>query len=424
MVAIIKTGHSLHRTLNYNDNKVKEGVAACISAVNYPMEAEDLSLKYKLNRLLNQAALNENVSRNSVHISLNFDPSEKLSVETLKAIANNYMDRIGFGAQPYLVYQHHDAAHPHIHIVSLKIMADGTRIDTQNIGRNQSEKARREIEISYGLKPAEQNKKEQAFELKAYSSGKAQYGKAETRRAITNVLDVVLNQYKYTSLAELNAVLKQYNVLADLGSENSRIYNNKGLVYRILDEQGNKVGVPIKASLIYSKPTLACLEQKYFANEQARQLHKGRVKTSIDLALLRRPSQSLPDLISTLKKEGISTVLRQNESGLIYGLTYVDHKTKCVFNGSELGKQYSANGILERIATTKAAIADEQQSKQTNLRESLGGQMADPPYAPRMQAGSEIIDALVQPQTSGDFLPGQLTKKEKKRRKKTVLKSS
>src|SRR3989337_1512495 len=142
MVAVIKTGSSIHRIFNYNEQKVKEGIAQCIAAVNYPKDVSHLTLSNKLNRLLNQAALNENVTRNSVHISLNFDPSEKLSQERLQEIAETYMQKIGFGEQPYLVYQHHDAGHPHIHIVTVKVRADGNRIDTQNIGRNQSEKAR------------------------------------------------------------------------------------------------------------------------------------------------------------------------------------------------------------------------------------------------------------------------------------------
>ncbi len=79
MVAVIKTGHSIHRILNYNENKVKEGVAECISVANYPMDVEQLSLKNKLNRLIRQASLNENVTRNSIHVSLNFSPSDKIS---------------------------------------------------------------------------------------------------------------------------------------------------------------------------------------------------------------------------------------------------------------------------------------------------------------------------------------------------------
>ncbi|MEP7319087.1 MAG: relaxase/mobilization nuclease domain-containing protein, partial [Panacibacter sp.] len=167
--------------VNYNENKVKEGVAECISAANYPKDADKLSLKNKLNRLLHQAALNTNVSRNSVHVSLNFDPSENYAQEKLEAIANTYMERIGFGNQPYLVYQHHDTGHPHIHIVSIKVREDGSRIDTQNIGKNQSEKARKEIEKEFGLVKAEDGKRLKAYLPKAMNIEKMRYGKSETK---------------------------------------------------------------------------------------------------------------------------------------------------------------------------------------------------------------------------------------------------
>jgi len=67
--------------------------------------------------------------------------------------------------------------------------------------------------------------------------------------AIQNILENVLNRYKYTSLPELNAVLHQYNVKAERGTENSKVYQTGGLLYRVLDTNCNPVGVPIKASL-------------------------------------------------------------------------------------------------------------------------------------------------------------------------------
>ncbi len=79
MVAVIHAGSSLRNTLNYNEQKVKEQVATCLAAVHYPKDMEDLNFYQKLNRLQNQAALNVRTRVNSVHISLNFDPSEKLS---------------------------------------------------------------------------------------------------------------------------------------------------------------------------------------------------------------------------------------------------------------------------------------------------------------------------------------------------------
>ncbi len=178
--------------LNYNEQKVKEEVATCLAAVNYPKDVEDLTFYQKLNRLQNQADLNTKTKVNSIHISLNFDPSEKLSEEKLKEISDTYLQKIGFAGQPYLLYQHHDAGHPHVHIVTTNTKADGRRIELHNLGKIQSEKARKEIENDYSLIKGE-NMKSKPYELKSAYTQKVHYGKAESRRAIANVLDVVLN---------------------------------------------------------------------------------------------------------------------------------------------------------------------------------------------------------------------------------------
>lgn len=423
MVAVIKTGHSIHRILNYNENKVKEGIASFIAAENYPIDAEKLSFNQKLNRLLKQVALNENVSRNSVHVSLNFDPSERISKEQLKEIADTYMQKIGFDEQPYLVYQHFDAGHPHIHIVSIKIKANGSRIDTQNIGRNQSEKARKEIEESFGLIKAEDNKMKQQYKIKSAYTQKVQYGKTDSRRAIVNVLEAVLNSYKYTSLHELNAVLQQYNVQADKGNEGSRIFQHQGLFYRILDERGNAVGVPIKASSFYNKPTLKYLEERFLINDAARQPHKSRVKNAIDLSLLKQTNQSLHDLIKTLNKEGINTVLRQNTDGIIYGVTYVDHRTKCVFNGSVLGKQYSAKAILERCnELQKKPAQNDDFVKQPSFKTMLQDEPQATSAAFQNKDDIDLLGTLLQTEQTSGYVPNQLNKKGRKKRKKRISK--
>ncbi len=162
MVAVIHASSSLCNALNYNEEKVKEQVATCLAAAHYPKDLEHLNFYQKLNRLQNQAALNIRTKVNSVHISLNFDPLEKLSEERLREIAYCYLQLIGFAKQPYLMYQHHDSGHPHVHIVTTNIKADGKRIELHNLGKNQSEKARIEMEISFGLVKAEDSKQRQA----------------------------------------------------------------------------------------------------------------------------------------------------------------------------------------------------------------------------------------------------------------------
>lgn len=428
MVTVIKTGNSIHRIFNYNENKVKEGVAECIGAGNFPIDTDKMSLSVKLNRFLKQLELNENVKRNSVHISLNFHPSEShLSKEKLLEIAGTYMEKIGFGKQPYLVYQHHDAGHPHIHLVSLKVRPDGSRIDMNNIGRNQSEQARKTIEKEFGLVSAEAQKKQEQYRLNPVSAAKVLYGMSQTKMAIQNVLEAVLSQYRYTSLPELNAVLKQYNVMAERGSENSRVFQHNGLLYRILDAEGNPVGVPIKASLFYNQPTLKSLQEKFKENEAKRMPHKTQIKNAIDMFLAAKKA-TLPELIKTLEKQGIHVALRHNNTGLIYGITYVDHQTKCVFNGSVLGKQYSAKAIQERCqqkAVLEQKLPPHSAQEPTGLQPQASAFEAETKAHPNvmqitapLKEIENLLDALMQTEQTSNYLPYQL-KRKKKRRKRT-----
>jgi hypothetical protein len=269
-----------------------------------------------------------------------------------------------------------------------------------------------------------ENMKSKPYELKSAYTQKVHYGKSESRRAIANVLDAVLNSYKYTSVAELNAVLQQYNVLADRGSDGSRVHQNNGLFYRILDEKGSTIGVPIKASSFHNKPTLKYIEERFASNETARQSYKTRVKNAIDLALLKLSKKSLENLITALEKEGIKAVVRQNKDGIIYGLTYVDHKTKCVFNGSDLGKQYSAKGIQERCNLTEDFKQNQDakfhhtikhQKPQNQGNDETPNSFKDILAAPNT---GKAIDDLIQPTQTNSYVPHQLKKNKKKKRKK------
>lgn len=407
MVAKFETGSSLRQTLNYNEQKVKKGTAELLAAANYLVDGAFLTFQSKLARLQNLALLNERVTRNSIHISLNFDPSEQLSNERLTEIAAAYMEQVGIGEQPYLVYRHHDAGHPHIHVVSVKVRPDGSRVDTQNIGRNQSEAARKNIELKFGLVQADQQKTSEAYLLKPVQSGKVSYGKTETKKAIGNVLRHVLDTYKYASLPELNAVLRLYNITADRGNEGSRMFRNSGLVYRVLDEQGNKVGVPIKASLFHKKPTLEYLKKRFTENEPLKNPLKPRVKNAIDIALLRQSKPSLDQLEKALSKEGIAMIRRVNEQGYLYGVTYVDHRNKCVFNGSDLGKGYSAKGIAERCD-----IAQESAVKDISRHE-----MSQLGSGTQTTGVTHLADDLFRQEFTGDTLPYDLKKKRKKRKR-------
>lgn len=413
MVTIIKTSNSIRSIFNYNENKVKTGFAQCIGSANFLLDVAQMTETMKLNRFINRLELNENTKRNSVHISLNFDPSENHSKEKLMMIANAYMDKIGFGKQPYLVYQHFDAAHPHVHVISVNIERDGKRIDLHHLGIRKSEPARKEIEESFGLVKAEGRNKKEQFSLLPINMGKVSYGRIESKKALTTVLSNVLNEYKYSSLAELNCVLKYYNVLADRGNENSKIFLANGMVYRILDEKGTPIGVPIKASDFYFKPTLKFLETKFKTNSVRKEPDKTRIKNVINMTFLRENINHVNQLSLLLEKEGIKTVLRKSSEGQTYGITYIDHTTKNVFNGSSLGKEYSAKAIIERCENKKNPVKSEWISKQLESFnfENLSNKTFD------SKAIINLLDSILKPEITFDYLPKQLKKKKQNRRR-------
>ncbi len=338
------------------------------------------------------------------------------------------MEKIGFGDQPYLVYQHDDAGHPHIHILTTTIRPDATRIHTHKIGENQSEKARKEIEEKYGLVKAAGRNSRGSRGIEPVSPEKVEYGKSETKRAVINVLDAVIDRYKYTSLAELNAVLKQFNVLADRGHEDGRIFRTGGLVYRVLDAEGNKVGVPIKASSIYSKPTLAELGKRFLDNKTKRKSARLPLRDKLNIAL--EKAASLQEFIRELRKIGVDTVLRQNDTGLIYGITFVDHSSKSVFKGSDVGDSYSAAAIQQRIisakqntvtqvpATEEITLSEKTADIKIQKEKTIETDFENPVQEHKGAGINDLLEDLMQAEKGGGNVPYELRKKKRKKRKR------
>jgi hypothetical protein len=357
MVAKIMIGTSIRGILHYNENKVTEGEAKLILASGFATEAEHMSFNNKLMRFEHLTELKPSIKTNALHITLNFDASEQIDNVKMQQIALAYLERIGFGEQPFLVYRHNDVAHQHLHIATTSIQRDGTAIDLHNIGRDLSEPARKAIEKEFNLVVAESKAYKPQPVIKPADAEKANYGRIPTKKAISNVIVAVMNTYKFTSLAEYNAVLKQFNVIVDRGKDDTEMFRKKGLIYFLLDKQGNKTGVPIKASAFYSKPTLRNLEKKFEKNIEKRKPYKSNLTGRIDKIFNRYNSITKSTLIVELQKSGISLVFRQNEQGFIYGTTFIDHINKSVFNGSDLDKAhhiktYSAKALTERFGNT------------------------------------------------------------------------
>ena len=181
-------GKSIRGILHYNENKVAAGEAQLILASGFAGEIEQMDFQQKLQRFRHLTQLKPSVKTNALHISLNFDASEKIDNTKMQQIALSYMERIGFGEQPFLVYRHNDAAHQHIHIATTSIRRNGEPINLHNIGREMSEPARKSIEKEFNLVIAESKQSRQEPGIKPADPEKVKYGRLPTKRAISNVV--------------------------------------------------------------------------------------------------------------------------------------------------------------------------------------------------------------------------------------------
>jgi hypothetical protein len=389
----------------YNESKVAKGDAELIHASKFGLAIDKLTGHQMLQRFNSLFRLNPRVKTNTVHISLNFDPSERLGNINLTEICRAYMDKIGFGHQPYLLYRHDDAAHPHVHIVTTNIQSNGRRINLHNIGRIRSETARKEVENDFGLVKAEGRRKEKQTVKEATA---ASYGTTETKKGIANVVKGVVRDYKFTSFAELNSVLKHFNVAVVRGHANTDMFKKNGLVYSLL-KNGTRVGVPIKASSIDRQVTYQFLVEHFKLNRVTRKPFQkstcSRVKNALE-----KSNQSISRFENLLREADITPAWAFNKDGHIFGVTFLDHKHKVVFKGSDLGNDLTANKILAHLSST---------SHHNKIDTYLQNRTANDQAVFNISApttGKGMIESLLTP-LDNNAATGPITKNRKRKRK-------
>lgn len=392
MLAITKGAESIRSPLQYNEHKVELGQARLLDAHNFLQEKEELTIRDKLERFHNLDVLNERSQVHIAHITVNFPPKDELSDLQMKRIAVDFMAAIDFGDQPWLLYRHIDAGHPHMHIVSTNIRPDGSRISNDLRSEHHLKKVCFQLEERYGLTPVfempdlfSDRAPEQKKLLDEWSAKRITYGEKPTRTAIAEILEYVNCVYTFTSFEAYNAVLSLYNVRADRGREESAMYRNKGLYYRLIDERGKKLGAPIKASAFRLPVTMEKLEEKYsLGRQQVPHLDSQRgIRSAIDYVLAGNPQPySLNRFGRELNQHNVALVIpalrqpnprgwQRRAAALLdtsrpqtekiaikpddgHGFFYIHKSSKTVLSDTELGARYTAEAVLQRTGIEQA----------------------------------------------------------------------
>lgn len=351
MVGRITKGASIRGVLEYNAGKVLNGEAFVLYG-NLVLGDCEQSDTFDMRRALLsfQPYLDTRKIKDPVfHVSLNPDPSDKLTDEQLTEIAREYMERMGFGDQPYYVFKHRDIDREHIHIVSVRLRDDGSIIsDSQD--RPRSKAILQDFEHKYGLRPAVKGDEQREFD----TARRVEYGRDNLKQQMKSTVRLLAEQYRFGSITEFRTLLNLYNV--DLeerkGEADGKRWN--GIVYTATDERGKWVGTPIKSSALTPKGGYKFLQKQIARNDadiKSEQI-KGPIRGTVARAMHRARTQD--EFVRLLKADGIDAVFRQNAAGRITGATFVDHRTKTVLNGSRLGKSYSANVFQELFNNPRA----------------------------------------------------------------------
>lgn len=356
MVAKISTGQSLYGALAYNQEKVDEGHAKILAA-NLVLQPEDgqFSIGDCMKDFQRWMPSHYRTEKPVIHISLNPHPDDVLTDEQLTAIGEEYMQKLGYGNQPYLIFKHEDIDRRHIHIVSLRVDSTGKKINDSNEYRR-SKAITEELEQKYGLHPAEGQKKEEDWQLTPVDNDKG-----NLKKQINNVVKPLLKMYRFQSMGEFRALLSLYNIGVEEVKGEVNGCNYHGILYSALNKDGKKNGTPIKSSVLGKSTGIAAIEKQMQQSGTVikdKKL-KERTRRVVSAAIQRTRTES--DFRKELSAQGIDLVLRRNEDNRIYGVTFIDHRNRVVLNGSRLGKDFSANVFNEYFRNAKEDFLSVQQ---------------------------------------------------------------
>ena len=397
MIAKISSTENLGGALGYNFKKVEKEEASILLAQGLYQNKEET---YTMTEVFTdmQALIPEKYRTKKMvfHCSLNPHPDEKLSDETLTQIAKEYMEALGYGNQPYIVFKHNDIAREHIHIVSLRVDGEGRKINDK-FEKRRSKKITDALERKYSLIPSS---KVTDREMKEVS--KIYITKGNIKEQVAETLLSVLKHYEFCSLGELNAIFSAYNLTIEEIRTEFRGKKYNGLVYVLTDGKGNKVSTPINASDIGRGVGYTAVQNRMQKSKQAIKPLIPTIRNKV-LQAMRTSPQTEKELQSRLEEQNLRVAIRKNESGRIYGITFIDDKAGIALNGSRLGKGYAANvfnGYFSNPAHNPFLDETLYGNPSVRLEPSILH-----PLQQNTEEGDNLIDELFEDMADGLFLP-------------------
>ena len=348
MVAKITIGSSLFGAIKYNADKVNKGKGQLLDTNKIfndgTGKVDIVQILHDFERHIpNQMRTEKPV----IHISLNPHPDDKLLDGELTQMAHEYMQRMGYGDQPYIIVKHEDTDRHHLHIVSIRVDEQGKRINC-DFTKRRSLNILRDFEQRYNLYRSQKQENGEKNPLHPINPDTG-----DIKKQVGNTVKAVFSIYQFQTIGELRALLSLYNLTIEEVRSNIKGEDYNGLVYSVIDSNGVKVGNPFKSSIFGKSVGYEALHKKAVASKQRIKDKNLTEPTKKALEYALKRTYDKDEFVKMLKEKGIDCVFRYTDEGRLYGATFIDHRTHCVLNGSRMGKAFSANALEQHFNTPK-----------------------------------------------------------------------
>ena len=362
----------LMKTLTYNFRKVDRDQADIL--LSGQLSADGRLTAERVFREMTAYIPSGTRTKNIVfHASINSRPDEPLSDDRLRTIAREYLCRLGYGDQPFIVFKHRDIAREHIHLVSTRVRHDGSKIqDTMEHVR--STRIMRSLEAKFGLLPSGHSQKKEGISVQPSA---VDIDAGDIKRQVAAAVEHVLGRYAFQSVGEMNLLLARFRVTAEEVKTERKGRPFDGIVYAATDADGHKICTPIKASEISRQVSYAALRRHFEQSKSVVRERAGAIRRAIADVMQTSPDRA--EFIDRMRGHGIETVTRINAAGRLYGITFIDDANGIAVNGSRLGKGFAANVFNAYFVGGANPFIDEGRPKEKEERAAVVEELTECP---------------------------------------------
>ena len=315
MVVKILSSSSTFNGVSYNTNKTDKDKGELMKVANFGYLEGFTNIQpqeYK-NYLIFHSSANTRMKDKQFHAVISCKGKE-FDKHQLTSIAAEYLNRMGYGENPYLIVFHNDTENNHVHLVTSRIDKEGKRINRDFEGKRSSDIIEKILQNDIKLSTNKLVNSAFDYSISTVAQFKLLF---EQRGYSVSYNDREMTLRKYNDVQEIIPMEKVNALLANSRKDNGRAVQLKAIINKY------KVRADATVNVVY---------------EPSKYDH------------VKKPIGYSSDLASVLKGKFGLEIIYHGKKGLPpYGYSIIDHSNKNVFKGGEIMplKEFMDNRLFE-----------------------------------------------------------------------------